>query len=90
MYTELDTVAKHYNIDLNKKIKDLTKEELDIILYGTKEPLTFNYKSKNGNTRKTTSYYEGIITNLERRYIETKSTWRMDRRLHDWINLSHL
>ena len=34
MYTELDTVAKHYNIDLNKKIKDLTKEELDIILYG--------------------------------------------------------
>ena len=37
MYTELDTVAKHYNIDLNKKIKDLTKEELDIILYGTKE-----------------------------------------------------
>ena len=46
MYTELDTVAKHYNIDLNKKIEDLTKEELDIILYGTKEPLTFNYKSK--------------------------------------------
>lgn len=80
MYTELDTVAKHYNIDLNKKIKDLTKEELDIILYGTKEPLTFNYKSKNGNTRKTTSYYEGIITNLERRYIETKSTW-----IREWI-----
>lgn len=80
MYTELDTVAKHYNIDLNKKIKDLTKEELDIILYGTKEPLTFNYKSKNGNTRKTISYYEGIITNLERRYIETKSTW-----IREWI-----
>lgn len=80
MYTEITEVAKHYNIDLTKKVKDLTKEELNIILYGSNEPLTFNYKSKNGNTRKTTNYYEGIITNLERRYIETKSTW-----IREWI-----
>ena len=79
-YTELTTVADYYNIDLNKKVKDLTKEELDIILYGSKDSLTFNYKSKNGNTRKSTSYYEGVITNLERRYIETKSGW-----IRDWI-----
>ena len=79
-YTELTTVAEFYNIDLSKPIKDLTKEELNIILYGSKDPITFNYKSKNGNTRKTTNYYEGIITNLERRYIETKSTW-----IRDWI-----
>ena len=79
-YTELTTVADFYNIDLNKKVKDLTKEELDIILYGSKDMLTFNYKSKNGNTRKSTSYYEGVITNLERRYIETKSGW-----IRDWI-----
>ncbi len=80
MYTELTTVAEHYNIDLTKPVKELTKEELDIILYGTKEALTFNYKAKNGNTRKTTNYYEGIVTNLERRYIETKSTW-----IREWI-----
>ena len=79
-YTELTTVADYYNIDLTKKVKDLTKEELDIILYGSKDMLTFNYKSKNGNTRKSTSYYEGVITNLERRYIETKSGW-----IRDWI-----
>ena len=41
---------------------------------------TFNYESKNGNTRKSTNYFEGIITNLERRYIETKSTW-----IREWI-----
>ena len=80
MYTELTTVAKYYNIDLSKPVKDLTKEELDIILYGAKDAITFNYQAKNGNTRKTTSYYEGIITNLERRYIETKSTW-----IREWI-----
>lgn len=80
MYTELTTVAKHYNIDLSKPVKDLKKEELDIILYGAKDAITFNYQAKNGNTRKSTSYYEGIITNLERRYIETKSSW-----IREWI-----
>ncbi len=79
-YTELTTVAKYYNIDLNKKVKDLKKEELDIILYGSKDLMDFNYTSKTGNTRKTTNYYEGIITNLERRYIETKSAW-----IREWI-----
>jgi len=80
MYTELTTVADFYHIDLSKPVKELTKEELDIILYGAKDAITFNYQAKNGNTRKTTSYYEGIITNLERRYIETKSTW-----IREWI-----
>ena len=79
-FTELTSVADYYHIDLSKKVKDLTKEELDIILYGSKDLITFNYKSKNGNTRKATNYYEGIITNLERRYIETKSTW-----IREWI-----
>lgn len=78
--TQLKTVSKYYGIDLDKKVKDLTKQELDIILYGSKEPLEFNYVSKNGNTRNTTEYFEGIITNLERRYIETKSSW-----IREWI-----
>ena len=80
IYTELTSVANFYKIDLTKKVKDLTNEELDIILYGSKDPITFNYESKNGNTRKATNYFEGIITNLERRYIETKSTW-----IREWI-----
>ena len=78
--TQIETVAKYYNIDLNKKIKDLTKKELDIILYGSEDILEFSYTSKNGNTRNTKGYFEGIITNLERRYIETKSSW-----IREWI-----
>ena len=35
--TELETVCKFYNIDLNKKISELSKKELDIILYGSNE-----------------------------------------------------
>ena len=78
--TQISTVAKFYNIDLNKKVKELSKKELDIILYGSKDLLEFNYVAKNGNKRTSKDYYEGIITNLERRYIETKSTW-----IREWI-----
>ena len=80
IYTQLSAVSKKYDIDLDAKIKDIPKEKLDIILYGSPDMLDFNYVSKNGNTRNTRDYFEGIITNLERRYIETKSTW-----IREWI-----
>jgi len=79
-YTQIDTVAKFYNIDLTKPVKDLSKRELDIILYGAPDLLEFKYVSKNGNTRNAKDYFEGVITNLERRYVETKSNW-----IRDWI-----
>ncbi len=79
-YTSLKTVCDYYKIDMNKKINDLKKEELDIILYGSKEPIKFKYESKNGNIRYTTDYYEGIVNNLERRYLETTSNW-----IREWL-----
>ena len=79
-YTEITTVAKYYNIDLTKPIKKLSKEELDIILYGSPDMLEFDYISNNGNTRHKTDYFEGVINNLERLYMETKSGWR-----REWI-----
>ena len=78
--TELNALSKKYDIDLDLPIKKLDKDKLDIILYGSPDEVIFNYVSKNGSTRNTKSYFEGIITNLERRYIETKSTW-----IRDWI-----
>ena len=77
----LDTVAKHYNIDLNQKVKDMPKKDLNIILYGTKDVLDFHYVSKTGSTRDTKSRYEGIVNNLERRYLETNSSW-----IREWIS----
>lgn len=79
-YTQLETVCKHYQIDMNKPIKNLTRKELDIVYYGSSEILEFNYKSKNGNTRTSKDIFEGILSNLERRYMETKSGW-----IRDWI-----
>ena len=78
--TALETVCKHYNIDITKKIKNLTNKELNIILYGSNEEIKFKYVSNKGDVRYQTSAYEGIVNNLERRYIETQSSW-----IRDWI-----
>ena len=80
LYTQVNAVSKYYDIDLNMPIKDMPREKLDIILYGSPDIMEFNYVSGSGNTRTTRDYYEGIINNLERRYIETKSGW-----IRDWI-----
>ncbi len=78
--TQIETLAKFYDIDLDMPIKNMDKKKLDIILYGSKDLLEFHYVSKTGNTRTSKDYFEGIITNLERRYMETKSGW-----IRDWI-----
>ena len=79
-FTQLEACAKKNNIDLSKKLKDLKKSELDIIFYGSKDEIEIKYVAKNGNIRYSKEKYEGIITNLERRYIETKSDW-----IRNWI-----
>ena len=79
-YTQLSTVCKYYGIDMDKSVKDLSRKELDIVYYGAPDVLEFNYVSKNGNTRKAKDLFEGILANLERRYMETKSGW-----IREWI-----
>ena len=78
--TQMNTLAKFYDIDLDVPIKDLDRKKLDIILYGSKDMLEFKYTSKSGNKRTSKDYFEGVIINLERRYIETKSNW-----IREWI-----
>ena len=79
--TRLFTIAKEFDIDLSAPIKEIPKDKLDIILYGTDQIFNFTYISKNGNVRHTQESYEGVVTNLERRYIETGSGW-----IRDWID----
>ena len=79
-FLKLQNFCDHYNIDLDKKIKDFTKKELDMILYGTNDLIHFHYRSKNGHLSDSYGIFEGIITNLERRYMETNSTW-----IREWL-----
>ena len=77
MYFE--SVGRHYRIDIrNKKIKDLPREFLDKILYGTgNEEIDFEYESSIGK-RQFTAPFEGVIPTLERRHNETKSQGMRD------------
>ena len=79
-FKKLALVAKHYNIDLYKPVKDLTRDELNIILYRSPDKLDLSLTTRSGSVLKSYDYFEGIITNLERRYMETTSP-----SIRDWI-----
>ena len=71
----LDALAKHYRFTLDAKWKDLPKKTQDAILYGSGEDeIKFVYDDGlRGYTTK--KPFEGVITNLERRFKETESDW---------------
>ena len=71
MYFE--ALSKRYRFKLTDPLKDLSKEAMDAILYGTKgEPLQLRYE-RNEGYGVIKREFEGIVTNLERRYRETQS-----------------
>ena len=71
MYFE--ALSKRYHFKLTEPLKDLSREAMDAILYGTRgEPLQLRYE-RNEGYGVIKREFEGIVTNLERRYRETQS-----------------
>ncbi len=71
----LSSLAKHYKFSLDDKWKNIPKKIRDIILYGSdEEEIKFSYDDgyEKYSHKKT---FEGVINNLERRYLETDSDW---------------
>ncbi|AEH46452.1 excinuclease ABC subunit UvrA [Parageobacillus thermoglucosidasius] len=72
----LEAVCNHYGIDMDVPVKDLPKEQLDKILYGSGgEKIYFRYQSDFGQIREQYIVFEGVIPNVERRYRETSSDY---------------
>lgn len=70
-----EALAEHYNFSLDTPFKDLPKEIIDIILFGGNDPIELSYHNKKRNSTYTAHKpYEGIITELRRRYRETGSS----------------
>lgn len=76
----LTQTCAHYDIDMDKPFKDLTDKQKKVILYGSDEPISFKMKSTSGRNHDKVEYYEGVVTNFSRRYVETNSEW-----IRDWI-----
>ena len=74
----LASLAKHYKFSLTDKWKKLSKKNQDIILFGSDdEEIKFSYDD-NYETYTTKKTFEGVINNLERRYLETDSDWKRE------------
>ena len=69
----LEGLCNHYGIDIDTKLKDLPKDFMNILLYGSNgEIIKFKH---NGRTmkREFEAEFEGVINTLQRRFAETKS-----------------
>ena len=71
-------LSKHYHFSLDTPIKDLPKEAVDVILYGTKGEKIKMYRQNDYGSGTYNTDFEGIINNLERRYKETNSEFMRD------------
>ena len=74
----LASLAKHYDFSLEEKWSKIPKKIRDIILYGSDdEEIKFSYDDgyEKYSHKKT---FEGVINNLERRYLETDSDWKRE------------
>lgn len=69
-YKIFNEIITYHGFDENTKFKDLSKETIDELLYGTGDrKIKFVFESKFTNDRRTYSKsFEGIVKNLERRY----------------------
>ena len=69
----LEALAKHYGFSLDQPVEDLDQGIIDLILYGTGgQQIKVSYDRENGSGTFKTAF-EGIITNMERRYSQTQS-----------------
>src|SRR5689334_16548372 len=75
-YTQtLEALGKHYKFTLDTKWKDLGKKTQDAILYGSgDDDIRFTYDD-GARSYQTKKPFEGVITNLDRRFKETESEW---------------
>lgn len=72
-YAILQALSKEYDLDLNKPIKELSKEHLYLLLYGTDgHKLSITY-TKDGVKGLYSYSYDGEINSLIKRYKETNS-----------------
>src|SRR6056300_1788933 len=74
----LSSLAKHYKFSLSDPWKKIPKKIQDIILYGSDdEEIKFSYDDGYGKYSNSKTF-EGVITNLERKYLETESDWKRE------------
>ena len=74
--TLLKRVCEVYKINMDKPYKKLTQRQKDILMYGSKgKKIEFMFRQRNGQKRKRTMEFEGVVHNVNRRYHESPSEY---------------
>jgi excinuclease ABC subunit A len=84
----LGAVAKHHGFDVFTPIKDISKEQYDVLLHGSSERIKFSLSMKNGDANwSNIGTWEGLIPQSERLYRQTESDYRK-RELEKYMRIS--
>ncbi|MCM6880609.1 excinuclease ABC subunit UvrA [Enterococcus italicus] len=76
----LEQACRSFSIDMDTPFQALPKEEQDLILYGSGErPFHFHYQNDFGGVRDVDVPFEGVVTNISRRYHETASDYTREQ-----------
>ncbi|ESV53854.1 excinuclease ABC subunit A [Streptococcus agalactiae LMG 14747] len=74
--TMLEQAMTSFGVDMDKPWKDLSDEDRDLVLYGSGDrEFHFHYKNDFGGVRDIDLPFEGVVTNVNRRYHETNSEY---------------
>ena len=75
-YSQLESLAREHEFSVKCPVKDLTEEQLDLILFGNKgKAIKMRHQTRRGKTYEWKTTFEGVVNNLERRYKETESDY---------------
>ncbi len=71
----ISSLAEHYQFDTDTPFNSLSKEHQDILLFGSgREAIDFHFITARGTIKRKRHSFEGVIANMERRYLETDSS----------------
>ena len=71
----LEALANKHGFSLDTPVAKLAKKHLEMVLYGDPTPLTLTFTSAGGHTNQWDTTFEGVVSNLQRRYKETDSDY---------------
>ena len=71
----MQSLAIHYEFDIDTPFKKLTKQQRKVILHGSEgKAIQFKHKTAKGRTRTRKHSFEGVLNTLQRRYKQTESS----------------
>lgn len=74
----MKALLDHYDISVDTPINKIPKKKLNYVLYGSHEKIRYTLYSRSGTNSEKYDYIEGVVPMIERRFLETNSSWNRE------------